>query len=224
MASEVSICNLALSHIGAPANISSLDETTYEAELCAQFYPIARDALLEMHPWNFATERVELALLEATVSQWAYAYAMPSGVSQVLSILPPESTDDYSAGSIYFETNSPDGYIIRNDYAYGYYTPQPYAIEMIDGQQVILTNQENAWMRYSTKQEGTTKYSPLFVIALSHYLASMIAGPLIKNDAGAAQAKAQMTLMMTALSQAKQSDSMQRSIKPRHVVPWIASR
>ena len=59
MASEVDICNLALSHLGDTATIASLDppEGSAQAEHCARFYPIARDSLLEMHAWGFATSR-----------------------------------------------------------------------------------------------------------------------------------------------------------------------
>ena len=56
MASEVDICNLALGHLGDNATVSSISppEGSAQAEHCARFYPIARDALLEMHNWNFA--------------------------------------------------------------------------------------------------------------------------------------------------------------------------
>ena len=54
MASEIAICNLALSHLGDAANIASIDppEGSAQAEHCATFYPIARDSLLEMHDWG----------------------------------------------------------------------------------------------------------------------------------------------------------------------------
>ena len=50
MASEVDICNLALGHLGDNATVASLNppEGSVQAQHCARFYPIARDALLEM--------------------------------------------------------------------------------------------------------------------------------------------------------------------------------
>ena len=59
MSSEVAICNLALAHLGDSATVASIDppEGSAQSEHCARFYPIARDALLEMHAWKFATRR-----------------------------------------------------------------------------------------------------------------------------------------------------------------------
>ena len=59
MASDVEICNLALSHLGDTATVASIDppEGSAQAEHCARFYPIARDALLEKHDWSWATRR-----------------------------------------------------------------------------------------------------------------------------------------------------------------------
>lgn len=54
--SETSICNQALSWLKAN-RISSLDETSREAELCRENYPFLRDAVLESRPWTFATAR-----------------------------------------------------------------------------------------------------------------------------------------------------------------------
>jgi hypothetical protein len=51
MSSVIDICNLALSHIGQAADVSSIDppENSIEAEYCARFYPMARDTLLEAY-------------------------------------------------------------------------------------------------------------------------------------------------------------------------------
>lgn len=57
---EVSICNEALSQIGAKS-IISFDENTENARRCASIYDSTRRALLRMHPWSFAKKRVQLA-------------------------------------------------------------------------------------------------------------------------------------------------------------------
>lgn len=59
--SEVSICNLALSKIGARKSISSLTEAGLEAETCNLHYEHLRDMLLQSHPWNFAIARASLS-------------------------------------------------------------------------------------------------------------------------------------------------------------------
>ena len=72
MASPVDICNTALAYLGDVANVVSIDpaEGSAQAEHCARFYPLARDALLEMHDWGFATRRVALAGLANPTTQW----------------------------------------------------------------------------------------------------------------------------------------------------------
>ena len=56
MISEVSICNQALSWVGAN-QITSLTDPTTEAEWCRANYAFLRDAVLEECCWTFATER-----------------------------------------------------------------------------------------------------------------------------------------------------------------------
>ena len=58
--SEVSICNGALTHVGASL-IASLDDDTDRAELCKELYPRTRDEALSRHAWGFATKRAQLA-------------------------------------------------------------------------------------------------------------------------------------------------------------------
>ena len=96
MASVVDIVNLALSHLGEDATVSSIDppEGSAEAEHAATFYPQARDAMLEMHEWRFATKRVMLALTASDTFEWAYAYALPSGMLRALAVLPETSSAD----------------------------------------------------------------------------------------------------------------------------------
>jgi hypothetical protein len=197
MASEVDICNLALGHLGDNATVASLNppEGSAQAEHCARFYPMARDSLLELHTWGFATKRATLAQLGTGWPEWDYAYAQPSDALNILAVLPPDSTDDYSIASV---TN--------------------------DGNGVIYTDQADAVLRYTGRVEDTTKFSPTFVVALSWHLAAMLAGPIIKGDAGAAEAKRCSAMGEAWLSKAKESDANQRRVNPTHIVPWMGSR
>lgn len=216
MASEVDICNLALAHLGDNATVASLDppEGSAQAEHCARFYPIARDSLLEMHTWGFATKRVTLALLGSGWPEWDYSYMQPSDALNIIAILPPDATDDYSQGL----SNVPNA-------AGGSYVPQAFSCEVDgSGNDVILTDQADAVLRYTSVVEDTTKFSPLFVMALSWHLASMLAGPMLKGDAGAAEAKRCTAMMQAYLSQATESDAAQRRINPQHNVGWISGR
>lgn len=65
MATEIDICNVALSVLGA-RTIVSLGEDSFEGDLCRTFYPQSRDKIMRSHTWNCATTRKSLnALLDA---------------------------------------------------------------------------------------------------------------------------------------------------------------
>jgi hypothetical protein len=207
MSSPVDICNLALGHLGDTATVASLDppEGSAQAEHCARFYVIARDTLLEMHPWNFATKRVTPPQLTSGWTVWDFSYAMPSDALVIRAVQAGDVQDDYSTGSAY--------------------VPVPYACEIDNtGARVVLTDQEGAVLRYTARVEDTTKFSPLFVLALSWHLASMLAGPIIKGDAGAAEAKRCVQMMQGFLAKATTSDANQRDGTPQQVVSWIGGR
>ena len=89
---NVSICNEALSMIGAKS-IISFDDATENARRCASIYDSTRKALLRMHPWSFAKKRVQLAPI-STHPSFGYAHAFP---------LPNDFMRVYDAGEINYE-------------------------------------------------------------------------------------------------------------------------
>ena len=222
MATEVDICNLALAHLGDDATIASLSppEGSAQAEKAARFYPIARNNLLEMHTWNFASKRGNLALTTNTLDQWDYAYATPADMMNPVAIISPSSQNDYATRMSAGDT--PGG--ITSNYAptivAGQYTPQQFAVEG----SYIYTNQENAMLRYQAYITDPSLFSPLFVTTLSWHLASMLAGPVIKGDQGMAEAKRSTQMMTGYLTQAKQSDNLHRDITVEHIVPLTSER
>lgn len=201
MASEVDICNLALSHLGDSAGISSITpgEGSEQASHCARFYPIARDVALESHSWGFITRRATLAALDTDTWHWTYAYGIPSGMLRALAVLPTTASTDSKSEDFALEGTS-------------------------TGARVILTNLDDATLRYTVKITDTTKFSPLFIDALSRLLASYLAGPIIKGDAGIAIGRARLAEFRAILAEAKVSDANQRKVAPVHSVPWIAVR
>lgn len=226
MASDIDICNIALAHLGDTATVASINppEGSAQSEHCARFYPIARDSLLEMHDWGFATKRIALSQLSYSWPQWDYAYAYPQGVIRILAVLPPDAQDDYSTR---FAPTDVPGYYqnVSPVIAAGRYVPQAYQVESAaDGARLILTDQENATCRYLEAVTDTTKFTPLFVTTLTWQLASMLAGPVIKGDQGAAEAKRCQQMMAAYLAQARASEANQRNIKPEHIVNWMAGR
>lgn len=87
MASEVGICNAALQLIKNSKQITSLEQGTKEANACEIVFDELRDAMLEVHNWNFATKRVELAQLTSTPAfEWDYSYQLPSDFLRTVSV------------------------------------------------------------------------------------------------------------------------------------------
>ena len=227
MSTDVEIGNLALSLIGDEATLISLSppEGSVQADLVASFYPIARDTLLTSHDWGFNTTRANGQPVDAPLSGWQYAYARPSLALRIISVIPLGSTDDYISPP-------PAGTITLADGSYaspvnggGLDQEQPFAQEIdATGREIIVTNQSTAIIRYTVKITDTTKFSPLFVTALSYLLASYIAGPIIKGDKGRKTAADMMQMSATYSNLAVAIDASQQKIEPEHQVSWITGR
>lgn len=200
MASEVDIANLALAHLGEDPAITSLDAPPSggaHSKKAAIFYPIARNAMQEMHDWGFNTRRARLAELdldnisEGTTAVYqipdafAYAYAWPAGCIKPRRVLLPGESDDAKGQDFLVET-------------------------LDDGTKVIFTNAEDAVLVYTQLVTDTTKFSPLFEIALSHLLASHLAGPIIKGREGRTVAAEHLKHAMLTIGQAAASDANAR--------------
>jgi hypothetical protein len=201
MAADVDICNLALARLGDAATVTSIDppEGSAQAEHCARFYPVARDAMLEMHAWKFATRRVLLAQLATDTWNWSYAYAQPSEALKLLAVIPATAANDAESKDYEAETTA-------------------------DGAPIILTNQEDASLRFIARVTDSEAFSPLFVDALGWLLASYLAGPVLKGEEGAKMARACLQNFAVTVSNAKISDANQRRVRPEHTPAWMAGR
>ncbi len=173
--SEVKIAKLALQHIGDRYDITSLSDSTPEAEQVNLVFEHVRDALLAEFPWKFTLTYVSPAQLSGTPpAQWDYMYTYPSAALKVWKIVDPRG---------------------RNNFP-----PLPFTIgRNSDGNKVILTNEDEPEFEYSQKITDATEFPPHFVLALSWRIAEMIAMPLtgdtstrdrMKQDAAVAVAEA----------------------------------
>ncbi len=164
MASVVDICNLALSFLGDAGRVSAIDppDGSVQAERCKRFYPIARQTLLERHDWRFATKRQTIAAQLVTTElpeEWSYAFARPSECLRIIHILPVGAVGSHQATS--YDAGA-----------------------LLDGTQVIFSNEESIDVLAVFDVTDTSKYSGLFTAALARLLAHYLAGSSVKGAPG----------------------------------------
>lgn len=188
MASDTDICNLALSHFGQDANISSIDPSdgSAEGDLAERFYPIARDELLEEFDWTFARKRMTLAQVTNDREDVGYKYALPSDLLKPRRLLPDGYTD---------EQNDAVDYEIEGSYIY--------------------TDDAQPTLVYTKTLTDTTKFSPMFVVTLSYRVAAYIAGPIVKDPTGGLQ-RSLRTASDAEAARAKQSDANSERKRATH--------
>ena len=153
MSSIVDIYNLSLAHLGTKSNVSSISEDSNEARQCGLFYELSRDHVLRAFPWSFAQKRVALALYGTAPQDWGYQYGYPADCVMANEIVPASR-----ASSL----------------------PTPFTTAISDNlnQKVILCDLAEVWLRYTARITNTGVFDPMFVGALSWWLAALVARPL----------------------------------------------
>lgn len=197
MATEVDICNLAIGFLGNTGRIASINppEGSALAGWCKDFYPMARDALLNMRDFTFNTTWTTPAGMSVTGTQWQYCYALPKNTLTVVGVYPSEEDTSYPADF---------GYVRKHS--------QPYSLETAsDGTVVIYTNVEDAQILRTIKVTDTSKFSPLAVIACARLLASYLAGPVIKGEAGTKESVNQLKIFYDLFKATVERDANQES-------------
>ena len=116
MASEVAICNQALTKVGA-ARIASLSEDTKQARALNAIFTIKRDAELAANRWSFAIKRAQIpASSTAPAFGWAYAYPMPTDYLAMVEVGEDYSFYDSDTGALFsIETDSNGGIAVLTD-------------------------------------------------------------------------------------------------------------
>lgn len=199
MSSVVSICNLALSNIGKD-NINALTEATAEARACNQFYEHVRDIMLQAYPWRFAGKTASLAeLTNDKPGAWGYAYKRPTDCLKARWIRPEYSLTDCFPQSLQEEISNP--YEIEGDKVYCNLSP--------------------AFLRYTVRLSDPTKYSPLFVEALSWALAVRLAMPLTRDQS---KRKEAYDLAQVARGQAEMADANETRETSDHDSEFVTGR
>lgn len=169
MPSVVNLCNMALSHIGASAQVASISppDGSVEAGYCATFYDMARTEMLEPGNWAFSLKRVALAEVNNASQAWAYAYALPSDCLRPLRILAPSF-----------------GITVFNQDSYALQTDDRSSVDFEIEGQTLYTNALDAVLLYVRDVTDSGRFPASFTSALSYLLASYLAGPVLKGSEG----------------------------------------
>lgn len=203
MADKVSICNLALSHIGENPSIVSVspDEESEEAKACIAFYGIAKLKLLEDHDWSFATKYAKLSqLLMTDTHGYKAGYAVPSDCLRIQNL-----RDARVQESVFkYDTD----FIVVNE----------------DSRKILLTNCANPKISYTSSEVSEALFSPGFTDALAWLLASYVAGERIKGKEGASFARDCQQQYAAALSRAKTLDGFNTRNRTGFIPSWIRGR
>lgn len=192
MASVVEICNLALMHVRA-GSINSMDEQSIQARACRLYFNTLRDQTLEDAPWQFAHKIEPLApLADVEVFGWHYVYQYPSDCLRINRLV-----RNWSGA------NSPTA---RRDDVRGLNHEVPYRIFNVDGDKVVVANDDKLRADYRGRVVDPNLFSNQFVMALSHLLAANIATPLVGDDRGGKLQADNLTLYEKYVSAAAAAD------------------
>lgn len=201
MSTIVDIFNLALTHIGSAGEVASPTEQSVEAKFCSRFYSQVIDQVLTDGHWSFATRRIAAAqvALPAAVDGWRFAYQKPAAALKILAVLRPGQADEKTASFILEATAA--------------------------GNDVLLTNVEQATLRYVERVTDVSRYPAPFVAAASLLLASHLAG-VIRKDPAAAGALQQQYLVAVSIAKGVDATGQagDQDARRKFVPPWIAAR
>jgi hypothetical protein len=170
---QVSIYNLALDSIGSRSTVSSPSEQSPEAFALNRHWQPAIEKILQTARWNFARKQVQLTLLnDATQGQpvptpWMYEYAVPNDCTQARYIMPAIYAQNTSqvvgAPATPITTGPPVRFLISTD-------NDPSGNQIA----VILTNQIQAQLVYTSRVLNPALFDGQFVDALYNYLGARV--------------------------------------------------
>lgn len=150
MASEVDICNSALTKLGA-TSITALTDADPKATTMNLLYPLVRDAELRRRRWKFSLRRASLpALSEDPAFGFAYQYQLPTNPDCLRVI----QVSEYHVG------------LDLSDYR-----GAPTEMYSIEGQKILTNFPAPLKIRYIARITDATTYDAAFVESLASRLA-----------------------------------------------------
>lgn len=185
---DIQICNMALGHLGQTKFIATLTERSLASELCALYYEPARDFTLEDLTWPFATKYLALGLVEEEPNDdWAYSYRYPDDCVFARRLVTTRGRTDPN--------------------------PPPFKAGSDETARLIYTNEEDAVLEYTKRITDTDLFPAVFAMAVSWYLASLLA-PGIAKDKKQAGNCLQIYMVMKSTASAQQLNEQQQSPEP----------
>lgn len=201
MATDIDICNLALSLLGEAADVVSIDPSdgSENAGLCNRWFPLAKKRLFEEANWSFAQRRVRLSQLndiDAALYGCDFAYAFPSDAVRLIAIY---ELEDDSFGEDTFTIGDVERFC----------GPDEWRVEFNpnNSNRMILTNVKNAAAHYTGYIDAVSLYPAYFTEPLVLLLASYLTGSIKRTSSASTEALNLQKQYQQALSMAKTIDA-----------------
>jgi len=177
MVSKLSICNLALAHLGQ-APISSLNQDDERARRLNLFYEPVRDEVLRAHNWGFAQAEKTLSRLAQTPgADGNFAYQYPAHALFICNVFDVQAPKQLLPFHIFFDENTQS--------------------------RILKTASAQACARYTRRITDETLLDPAFVKVFSLALACDLAVALTADAQLAGQL---LTKYQFALAEARRSN------------------
>lgn len=116
-ASETSVANIAMAHLGQEP-ITNIDaDNNKRAKWARRRFDTLRDALLRSHPWDFATKLTSVAASTAVPAYgFGYRYTLPADFLRLVRLYQEDALFRVRDGSIHTDLGAPleFEYIYRN--------------------------------------------------------------------------------------------------------------
>ena len=163
------IAQLAILHCGVSKPIGNIaTEKSLEAQACRTVADLARQTTLRKHPWLFAKKFASPALVAgpnpmATI-EWTYSYRTPSDCLHMIRIVSIRLNNDTRQSRIpYTMADDASGSLIYTNWP-GNFTTVPVTIE------------------YTFDNQNIAQWDAEFVLAMSYYMAYLVAPVLTRGD------------------------------------------
>lgn len=222
MATEVDICNAALSLLGEAANIVSVKPTdgSEMAGLCGRWLPMATRRIFEEADWSFAQRRVrlsELSGVDASLFGARKCYAWPSDAVRIIDLYAPiKSSSRLTEVPVEGDPGMRFGQVRRDEWRVEY-NPSNSA-------RMIVTNVENAVCRYTAYLSSPSQWPQYLIDAITVLLASYLCGALKRSSTASTESLKLLEQYQRAISVAKTIDAAGTRQKIVRVPSSISSR